>query len=76
MCLYCHYLGQGKDWDAKIVDVEIHEETCSEKPIDECDKCGNPEIYKQWDNTKLCQICYEDLEADAKSVAEDLKEQD
>jgi hypothetical protein len=37
-----------------------------------CDKCGNPDIYKSWDNTKLCQICFEDLYADAKLINKEL----
>lgn len=35
LCSYCHYIGQGEDYNAQIVDVEIHEETCSERIDDD-----------------------------------------
>ena len=41
-----------------------------------CNKCGSPEIYKEWKGVRLCQICFEDLAADAKSVTEELEEQE
>ena len=41
-----------------------------------CDKCGSPEIYKEWEGVKLCRICFDDLLADAKSVTEDLEKPD
>lgn len=37
-----------------------------------CSKCGNPDIYKFWDKTALCQICFEDLYADAKLINKEL----
>ena len=37
-----------------------------------CDKCGNPEIHQEWEGTKLCQICYEDLATEAKSIGEEM----
>ena len=31
---------------------------------DLCDKCGSPEIYRKWNNAKLCRICFDDLDSD------------
>jgi ribosomal protein S14 len=37
-----------------------------------CRKCGSPDIYMSWDNMDLCQICFDDLYADAKLVQKEL----
>lgn len=37
---------------------------------EQCDKCGDPNIYRKWEGCKLCRICFEDLLAEAKSLNE------
>lgn len=35
ICSWCDYIGQGEDYDARIADVEVHEETCLQRPSPE-----------------------------------------
>lgn len=49
ICSYCEYIGRGDEYENRIADVELHEETCREKSkpnamndvdLDECVGCS------------------------------------